>query len=160
MKPAWDQLGDKFAHSTTVLIGDVDCTVEKELCQQYGVTGYPDIKYFDAVARVIADYEGPRDFEPMKKFAIENLMPSCSHANMDLCNEEETATLERFLAMSAEERKKILDDVDQAEAGLEAKFQEDFAEMKVTQTKLIAAKDAVLTAVLTPELKVLKTIKG
>ena len=160
MKPAWDQLGDEFASSETVLIADVDCTVEVELCKQYGVTGYPDIKYFDAVARVVAEYGGARDFESMKKFANENLQPSCSHATMELCDEEETATLERFLAMSAEERKKILDDVDQAEADLEAKFQEDFAEMKVTQTKLIAAKDAVLTAVLTPELKVLKTIKG
>lgn len=160
MKPAWDQLGDKFAHSTTVLIGDVDCTVEKELCQQYGVTGYPDIKYFDAVARVIADYEGPRDFEPMKKFAIENLMPSCSHANMDLCNEEETATLERYLAMSEEERQKILDAVVQTEADLEIQFKADFEEMKVAQKVLIAARDTVLTAVLTDELKVLKTIKG
>ena len=46
MKPAWDQLGDEFASSKTVLIGDVDCTVHKDLCGKYGVRGYPTIKYF------------------------------------------------------------------------------------------------------------------
>jgi hypothetical protein len=39
MKPAWDELGDAFAGSATVLIGDVDCTVEESLCKKYGVEG-------------------------------------------------------------------------------------------------------------------------
>jgi protein disulfide-isomerase A6 len=34
MKPDWDKLGDEFAGSKTVLIGDVDCTVEKDLCSK------------------------------------------------------------------------------------------------------------------------------
>jgi hypothetical protein len=34
MKPDWDKLGDKFSGSKTVLIGDVDCTVEKDLCSK------------------------------------------------------------------------------------------------------------------------------
>ena len=46
MKPAWDELGDAFAGSSTVLIGDVDCTVEESLCKKYGVEGYPTIKSF------------------------------------------------------------------------------------------------------------------
>ncbi len=32
MKPAWDQLGDEFINSKTVLIGDVDCTVVRLTC--------------------------------------------------------------------------------------------------------------------------------
>ena len=34
MKPDWDKLGDEFSGSKTVLIGDVDCTVEKDLCSK------------------------------------------------------------------------------------------------------------------------------
>ena len=38
MKPAWDQLDAEYAGSS-VLIGDVDCTVETELCSEKGVSG-------------------------------------------------------------------------------------------------------------------------
>lgn len=34
MKPAWDELGELYAASSSVLIGDVDCTAEGEsLCE-------------------------------------------------------------------------------------------------------------------------------
>ena len=40
MKPAWDQLGDEYAASSSVVIADVDCTAEGEdLCQEFGVQG-------------------------------------------------------------------------------------------------------------------------
>ena len=39
MKPAWDQLGDEYASSSSVLIADVDCTVEQDLCSEYDVKG-------------------------------------------------------------------------------------------------------------------------
>jgi len=40
MKPAWDQLGDEFAGSSSVLIGDADCTgTGEELCSTFGIKG-------------------------------------------------------------------------------------------------------------------------
>ena len=49
MKPAWDKLGEAYADSSSVVIGDADCTADgKELCNDNGVSGYPTIKYFDA----------------------------------------------------------------------------------------------------------------
>jgi hypothetical protein len=40
MKPAWDQLADEFAASSSVVIADVDCTDGgKELCESLGVGG-------------------------------------------------------------------------------------------------------------------------
>ena len=71
MKPAWDQLGDEFAGSKTVLIGDVDCTVEKDLCSKYGVRGYPTIKYWKAGAE--SPYQGGRDYAVLKKFVEDTL---------------------------------------------------------------------------------------
>jgi protein disulfide-isomerase A6 len=41
MKPAWDEIGDEFADSKSVLIGDVDCTSDggKALCEKHEVRG-------------------------------------------------------------------------------------------------------------------------
>ena len=70
MKPAWDQLGDAFKDSKTVVIGDVDCTVHQGLCSEHGVKGYPTVKYY--VNGEWSDYEGGRDYDALKEFADEN----------------------------------------------------------------------------------------
>jgi len=46
MKPAYDQLAAEYEDSSSVLIADVDCTIEKDLCSEQGVSGYPTIKWF------------------------------------------------------------------------------------------------------------------
>jgi len=161
MKPAWDQLGDEFKSSKTVLIGDVDCTVEKDLCGKYGVRGYPTIKYFTSSTAADGDaYEGGRDFDSLKKFADESLGPSCSNDHIDLCDDEQKQTLEKYNAMTAAERKKILDD---ANAAIEEAEEHAKSEVKKLQTKyeqLMKDKDETIKAVQTPELRLLKTIKG
>ena len=71
MKPAWDQLGDEYASSSSVVIADVDCTVEQDLCSKYDVKGYPTIKYWKDGAE--SKYQGGRDFNALKKF-VENTL--------------------------------------------------------------------------------------
>eukprot|EP00980_Cylindrotheca_fusiformis_P006461 scaffold1377_cov126-Cylindrotheca_fusiformis.AAC.6 len=120
MKPDWDKLMDAFADSPTALIADVDCTAEgKPLCDANGVRGYPTIKYGDPSA--LEDYKGGRDFNSLKKFAEENLKPMCSPTNIDLCDAEKKAEIEKFQAMSAadldaaiEEKTKMMDDAEAA----------------------------------------------
>merc|ERR1712039_768196 len=81
-------------------IADVDCTAEgKELCDKHGVKGYPSIKYGDVSD--LKDYNGGRSFDDLKKFAEENLGPSCGPKNLELCSEEVKAKLEGFMKMSA-----------------------------------------------------------
>eukprot|EP01047_Picozoa_sp_COSAG01_P018824 COSAG01_NODE_1028_length_12028_cov_5.688826_15_plen_248_part_00 len=46
IKPLWDGLAAEFRSSSSVLVGAVDCTVEKRLCSKHRVTGYPIIKSF------------------------------------------------------------------------------------------------------------------
>merc|ERR1712228_534357 len=100
MKPAWDKLMDEFASSTTSLVADVDCTTEgKDLCEKHGVKGYPSIKYGDVTD--LQDYQGGRSYDDLKKFAEENLGPTCGPTNLDLCSAEVKEKIEGFMKMSA-----------------------------------------------------------
>ena len=90
MKPAWDKLGDEYKSSKTVLIGDVDCTKEQDLCQKYGVQGYPTIKYFTAeTPETGSDYSGGRDFDGLKKFVEDTLEVKCLLDNTEGCSDKE-----------------------------------------------------------------------
>jgi len=100
MKPAWDKLMAEFKDSKTALVADVDCTAAgKDLCSDLGVRGYPTIKQGDP--NNLEDYKGGRDFDALKKFAEENLGPTCGPANLDLCDADKKAQIEKFSAMSA-----------------------------------------------------------
>jgi len=89
---------DEFKDSTTSLVADVDCTTEgKELCEKFDVRGYPTIKYGDPAE--LKDYNGGRTFDDLKKFAEENLGPTCGPENLDLCDADTKAMIEKFIAM-------------------------------------------------------------
>ena len=101
MKPAWDQLMDEYASSSTATVADVDCTADgKSLCDAQGVQGFPTIKWGDPSD--MKDYSGGRDFDALKEFAGENLGPQCGPQNLDLCDEKKRSKLESFMAMSLE----------------------------------------------------------
>jgi hypothetical protein len=128
MKPDWDKLMEEFAGSSTQLVADVDCTADgKPLCESNGVRGYPTIKWGDPSA--LEDYQGGRDFNSLKAFADENLKPVCSPSNIDLCDDDKKAEIEKLQAMSAA-------DLDAAIAGEEKKLSEAEEEFKAEVQKL------------------------
>jgi thiol-disulfide isomerase/thioredoxin len=57
LAPDWDSLAEQYSSSSSVLIGSVDCTAveAKELCEDYGVQGYPTLKYFK-VSQIVMAY--------------------------------------------------------------------------------------------------------
>eukprot|EP00232_Nephroselmis_pyriformis_P027632 CAMPEP_0182867212 /NCGR_PEP_ID=MMETSP0034_2-20130328/8598_1 /TAXON_ID=156128 /ORGANISM="Nephroselmis pyriformis, Strain CCMP717" /LENGTH=215 /DNA_ID=CAMNT_0024999555 /DNA_START=33 /DNA_END=680 /DNA_ORIENTATION=+ len=90
LKPDWDKLGDKYKDSTSVIIGDVDCTTDdaKDLCQKFGVRGYPTLKTFAGNPQG-DDYKGGRKFDDLVKHVDDNLGPQCSPDNKEVCSEEQ-----------------------------------------------------------------------
>mmetsp|Transcript_99252 Transcript_99252/g.315069 ORF Transcript_99252/g.315069 Transcript_99252/m.315069 type:complete len:137 (-) Transcript_99252:203-613(-) len=101
MKPAWDRLMDDFKGSSTSLVADVDCTESgKDLCEKYEVQGFPTIKYGDPDD--LKAYEGGRDYEDLKKFADENLGPTCGPTNLDLCSAQVRAKIEGYMKMTSD----------------------------------------------------------
>merc|ERR1719384_853939 len=121
MKPDWDKLMKEFKDDANILIADVDCTAGgKDLCETVGVQGYPTIKYGDP--NNLEDYEGGRDLKALTQFAKDNLGPSCGPNNLDLCDDEKKALVNKFVAMSASE--------------LDEQIASKEAEMKAAETEL------------------------
>mmetsp|Transcript_71867 Transcript_71867/g.134395 ORF Transcript_71867/g.134395 Transcript_71867/m.134395 type:complete len:130 (+) Transcript_71867:44-433(+) len=92
---------DEFSASPTALVADVDCTAEgKDLCEKHEIRGYPTIKYGDPAE--LKDYQGGRTFDELKKFASENLGPTCGPGeNIELCDAETKTKIENYVKMSA-----------------------------------------------------------
>merc|ERR1711874_738981 len=119
-KPDWDKLITAFKSSASVLIADVDCTAGgKSLCDQVGVRGYPTIKHGDPSD--LQDYKGGRDYAALKKFA-DGLGPTCSPANIDLCDDEKKAKIEEFKTLGAAKREEMIKEKEAEGAKLEADF--------------------------------------
>jgi len=95
MKQAWEDLGTAFEASSSVVIGDVDCTIHTEVASEYGVSGYPTIKYFTAETDPKGDtYSGGRDLEALKTFVADKLEQKCDAKDPSSCSEKE----QKFIA--------------------------------------------------------------
>jgi len=161
MKSSWDELGDDFANNPDVVIGDVDCTVKKheKLCAKIGVEGYPTLKYFTtATSKKGESYEGEREYEALKKFADENLGPSCDNEHEDLCTEEQLATLAKYNAMTAQERKAIIKGVEAEIKAIEKGFEKAVEELQAAGEKIDKDKEEKLKTINTRELSLIKGI--
>merc|ERR1719192_2562459 len=111
-----------FKDSKTALVADVDCTADgKPLCDSNGVKGFPTIKYGDP--NNLEAYEGGRDYDSLKEFADENLGPSCSPANLDLCDDEKKAKIAEYTALG-------VDALDEKVKDLEKEKEDTIAEAK------------------------------
>lgn len=115
MKPAWDELGTKYEDSS-VLVGDVDCTVHQDLCGKYEVRGYPTIKYFKQ-GEDPADYQGGRDMPSLTKFVEDTLEVKCSVEDPSECSEKEVGYMEKMQKAGAEGVTKQLARLDAMKAG-------------------------------------------
>merc|ERR1719198_1738209 len=156
MKPDWDKLMSAFAESTTVAIADVDCTAGgKSKCNEVGVRGYPTIKYGDPAD--LQDYKGGRDFSALKKFA-EGLGPSCSPANIDLCDEDKKKQIEEFKALSAEKREEMIKEKTAAMEKLESDFKEFVDGLQKSYKEASEKKDADVEALKNSGLGLLKAV--
>jgi protein disulfide-isomerase A6 len=100
-----DQLGDEFAGSSSVVIGDVDCTAEGEsLCTKMEVRGYPSIKFWKD--GTMEDYQGGRDFDSLKQHVVDNLQVLCDVTDPKDCTDKEKAYIEKMKAKAQDEIEK------------------------------------------------------
>lgn len=159
MAPDWEKLAQEWEGNDTGLVAEVDCTTEgKPLCDANGVRGFPTLKYGDPTA--LDDYQGGRAFKDLSKFAKDNLKPICGVNNIELCDDEKKAQIEKFLAMKDDE----LDAMILAEEAKLEKAEEDFksevSKLQEAYQKLSDDKDATIAAVKDSGLGLLKSVKS
>lgn len=158
MKPAWDKLMAEFADAKTVVVGDVDCTAAgKSLCEANGVQGYPTIKSGDPAA--LEDYSGGRDFDALKEHAS-GMKPSCSPSNIDLCDAEGKAAIEKVMALSADELAKQIDDGEQKIKDAETNFNTELEKLQATYQELTKTKEDTIKEVKSSGLGMLKAVQA
>jgi len=157
MKPAWDKLMAEFKDSKTALVADVDCTGGgKDLCSDVGVRGYPTIKQGDP--NNLEDYKGGRDFDSLKKFAEENLGPTCGPANLDLCDDAKKAEIEKFSKMSASDLEATIKEKTEAMEKLETDFKEYIEGLQKQYTEANEKKDKDVAAMKDSGLGLMKAV--
>jgi len=159
MKPAWDKLTKDFADSKTAGVFDVDCTAAgKPLCDSNGVRGFPTIKYGDPNA--LEDYQGGRDFKSLQTFAKENLKPICSPANLDLCEADAKAEIEKFSAMSQDDLKAAISEKEAEQEAAEKNFKDEVSKLQKKYESLMEEKDAAIKAVKDSGLGLMKSVQA
>merc|ERR1711990_16499 len=117
----------------------------KETCQKHGVKGYPTIKYGDAGD--LKDYQGGRDFDSLKKFADENLGPSCGPANIDLCDDDQKKEIEKYQAMSADELDAAIKKSEEGLKEAEETFKSEVEKLQKTYEGLMKTKDDTIAKI-------------
>ena len=71
--PEWEAAAEQLVNED-VLLGLVDATIEKELAQTYGVTGYPTIKVFSGgKMSKVTDYQGQRTASAIVKAILDEV---------------------------------------------------------------------------------------
>ncbi|CAH9109017.1 unnamed protein product [Cuscuta epithymum] len=66
----WEDLGKAIEGEDSIEIGEVDCGTTKSICQKVDIHSYPTFKLFYN-GEEAAKYQGPRDVESLKLFALE-----------------------------------------------------------------------------------------
>jgi protein disulfide-isomerase A6 len=70
LAPEYKILGEAFekAAPRDTVVAKVDCTAQADVCQQFGVQGYPTLKWFPKHSKTPEDYNGGRTAADLIKF--------------------------------------------------------------------------------------------
>jgi gas vesicle protein len=159
MKPAWDQLMGEYKDHATALVADVDCTAEgKPLCDSNGIQGFPTIKHGSWGA--LEDYQGGRSFDDLKKFADENLKPSCGPSNLDLCDDDKKKEIEELMALSDDEIEKKISEGEDKLKEADTTFEGEVKKLQEKYESLMKEKDEAIAAVKSSGLGLLKSVSA
>jgi len=66
-KPGYQEAAEELKDNKKVRLAAVDCTINTKTASEFGITGYPTLKYF-SYGKYVEDYSGPRTKEGLIEF--------------------------------------------------------------------------------------------
>ncbi|KAI2635346.1 protein disulfide-isomerase [Xylaria nigripes] len=120
----------------------VDCTEEQDLCQTYGVEGYPTLKIFRGLDNISA-YSGQRKAAAITSYMIKQSLPAVSTLNADTLEDFKTADKVVLVA--------YLDDSDKSSSevytAIAEKFRDNYLFGSITDAALAEAEGVTPPAI-------------
>merc|ERR1712176_1392994 len=117
----------------------------------------PTIKWGDPAA--LEDYQGGRDYKSLKKFADEKLKPMCSPSNIDLCDDDKKAEIEKFMGMSDADLEKLITEKEGEITAAEEEFKTFVEGLQSQYQEGMKKKDETLDAIKEAGLGLMKAVK-
>ncbi|XP_059660609.1 protein disulfide-isomerase 5-1-like [Cornus florida] len=78
----WEDLGKAVEGEDAIEIGQVDCGASKPVCTKVNIHSYPTFKLFYN-GEEVAKFQGPRDVESLKTFALEETEKAAAKTQID-----------------------------------------------------------------------------
>lgn len=159
MASDWEKLAGEWEGNDVGLVAEVDCTADgQDLCETEGVRGFPTLKYGDPTA--LEDYEGGRDYDDLAAFAKENLKPTCSPKNLDLCDADKKKVIEGFMTKSDDELVKMIEAEEKKIEDAEENFGKEVEKLQEKYEQLSEEKDKAIDEVKAAGLSLMKAVKA
>ncbi|KAH7095051.1 thioredoxin-like domain-containing protein [Paraphoma chrysanthemicola] len=89
LAPEYEEAATTLKEKDIALV-KIDCTEEQELCQEYGVEGYPTLKVFRGPEN-ISPYGGQRKADSLISYMTKQALPAVSEVTKDTIEEFKTA---------------------------------------------------------------------
>ena len=86
LEPTWLKLAESFKHDRSVSISRVNCDDFLEVCNDYGIKGYPSLLWI-VDGKVLEKYAGDRKHEALKSF-VNNKIEEDKNSNSEVRNED------------------------------------------------------------------------
>merc|ERR1712060_669545 len=97
--------------------------------------GFPTLKYGEP--HNLNDYSGGREYSELSNFAKENLVPTCSVSNIELCDEGNKTVIEEFKAMSIEDLEKKIQEIDDKIEKMENEVEDGINRLEEQYEKIV-----------------------